>query len=196
MQALMMQVFYCEGVSGDDLDALLAWGEGEGTWPWLYGEAETGLLLQKLADARAEWKAWRHGRAFGPAAELDWWEEEGGRYRGRYRLRFLAASVAPPDDPALPWSDAEEWDAWDDEPAVTLLHGTYDRDRSQTQERPSWSEARIPRWLHYPVDVPAADAPEALRAVLVSRAYAQNGIVGLNRLIEIRTEIVEVFDVS
>lgn len=178
-----MDVYTLSAAPAEALSALIAWGVADGRCPWLYGEAETGVTLARLAEA--DWRRWPHGRAFGQAVELAWWREG----NGRYRLRLCLERGAPPDDLGLTWGTPESWLPRSADHEETLLHGSYDVDGSREIGQASWSEARIPRWLHYPLDVDGeAAGADQIRAVLLTRPYCQSDQrVGLTRLVGLNT---------
>jgi hypothetical protein len=145
-------------------------------WPWLYAERMEATELMFLADALeadVPWQRWQHGRAFGSESELAWWRQPDERYQ----VRLLAEGALPA---GLAWGEAvAQWTPWSDKAEATLLHGTLD---GETGDRPSWSEARIPRWLHYPV----TEQPAPERVVLLTLVYQRNGIPGLTRLVGVQ----------
>jgi hypothetical protein len=155
-----------------------------GSWRWLYAERMETTELCFLADVLNEesgvpWSRWPYGRAFDEHSELAWQR----RPDGNYDLCWLAEGGAPPA--GISWTTSPGWQA-SDPPVETLLHGSLDRGRSsqEPQRRASWSEARIPRYLYHPVASSGDDLPE--RVTLVTQAYAQQGIVGLTRLLAVR----------
>jgi hypothetical protein len=159
------------------LAKLLAWGRDEG-WQWLYGEGVTEIVLTWLAPALAAepaaWPQWTHGRAFGPSGEVSWWLEADGHYR----LRCLSEADAQPLADEIAWSEAVTWQRWPvgnhwGNASETLLHGSFDSGRTQASGQSSWSDARIPRYLHYPVEVDIDQAPAEMRAVLSSWLYVR-----------------------
>ncbi|MBK8935348.1 MAG: hypothetical protein IPM76_24125 [Chloroflexi bacterium] len=182
-----MNVYTQSAVPVDAVSGLLVWGAENAIWRWLYGEAETGVNLAQLADA--DWQLWPHGRAFGEKGELAWWEQGDGRYH----LRLSLETDSPPTGAEMLWIDPETWLPWGDEATdyvvETLLHGSYDAESSQEIGRESWSEARIPRWLHYPLAVDKTlPKLEKVRAVMVTRPYHhQDNVVILTRLLGLKT---------
>jgi hypothetical protein len=178
-----MDVYTLPALDETAVGDLVAWGMTNGRWRWLYGEAETGVELAYLAGM--DWRLWPHGRAFGEQAELAWWRQADGRYQ----LRLALETGSLPTITGITWGSPETWWVWEPEAARTLLHGRYDVGRSQEIGQASWSEARIPRWLHYPVSVDAAQPkPELVRAVLLTQSYRQqDGLVGLTRVVGLET---------
>lgn len=148
-----MNQYTATAVPADALYQLLA----AGSWPWLYAERMEGTELLRLADALAAtlpWTRWAHGRAFGPESELAWWRQADGHYQ----LRLLTEGNVP--DGSISWQANEPLTA--DPPYQSLLFGAYDDDSAAGI--PSWSEARIPRRLHYPLPADSQPAKQvALR---------------------------------
>ena len=73
-----------------------------------------------------------------------------------------------------------------DEPYPLRLHGAHKG--SDEDGRPTWSEARIPRHLAYPVEVGKEENPPehmALRAL----DYARAGCVVLTRLVKVAAKV-------
>lgn len=182
-----MDTYVIPNVLAGALHDLLAWGVQQQVWSWLYGETALGTTLAALPPLTttldAGWADWSPGRAFGPHAELRWWAQDDGRYR----LRLL--HDAGPLPPGQVWGDGQVWVAWGS-PLPTLLHGTLDTGRTAESGQASWSEARIPRYLVYPVDGDLETIPPdaVVRVTLTVQAYAQDGIVGLTRLCALATQ--------
>jgi hypothetical protein len=209
-----MNAYFVANVPATTLHAALAWGVQQQAWPWLYGEAMLGSALTTLPPLLAGdppgWQAWTHGRAFGPESELSWRRQEDGRYR----LRLLQDSGAPP--PGVDWGAGQTWEVWvapaaqtpaaqtpaaqtpaaqtpaAQTPLPTLLHGTLDDGRSRESGQASWSEARIPRYLTYPVQIDLERLAEDVnvRVTLSVQAYAQHGVVGLTRLCHLAPQMI------
>lgn len=142
---------------------------------WVYAKRLEDIVL----DARPAWLAagvplerWDQGCAFGPELELCW-QRRGDTYEVR------AITEAPPPEVVawIAW-DMGGWRADDGALARWLLVGERDADRESGA--PTWSEARIPRYLAYPVPDPTAP-PE--RVALVARVYRCDGLVALHRLV-------------
>jgi hypothetical protein len=118
---------------------------------------------------------WEHGRAFDEALELDWW------CTGQtFRLRLLTEGDI---------LDGVDWNEPDsvvqpvqDEPYPLRLHGKYDKKHTASPERPTWSEARIPQHIAYPVEVGEGEKPPE-RVGLRALDYAHTGCVVLTRLV-------------
>lgn len=186
-----MEVYTLSDLSLDMLVALAASGTENDVWQWLYGEAETGIELISLPEAptAADCLPWLHGRIFGETGELAWWVLE----NNLYQIRLSITENAPPVIEGISWGPAVNWQARG-EPVATLLHGSYDVAGSQEIGRGSWSEARIPRWLHYPVTVDVTQPDqEDLRVVLVTQDYyAGDQPVPLTRLLRLETRMLEV----
>lgn len=166
------QSFRSENVSASVLAPLLSGNH----WRWLYGERREATELCWLADALAAavpWQRWRHARLFNNNSELAWWQTG----NDSYRLRLLATD-APPRAEGITWYPGTTWQAVGN-PVATLLHGERD-DQPHAEGRTSWSEARIPRWLFYPVP-----PTTATRVALLVQPLARNGIIGLHRLMRL-----------
>ncbi len=156
---------------------------------WVYAErmADTGLgtvddLLNDSPLGAPEdgnrpgvkLERWEHGRAFGPDLEIDWWRE--GEV---FRLRALVEGDLPK---GVEWSEPEDGAAL---VAVgvsrsILLYGTHDKKPSPDQ--PTWSEARVPRHMAYPVQFEGSPPHQVM---LVGQDYARLGVVVLTRLVEV-----------
>ena len=115
---------------------------------------------------------WTYGRAFGEEAELRWQKSEDG-----YEVRAIAVGDAPA---GIDWK-VEPCDDWDERPGEQPLLLVGERDRDRPSPQPTWSEARIPRYLTYPVEAPA----QATRVALVQRVYRRNGVVVTTRLLRV-----------
>jgi len=154
---------------------------------WVYAERMADTGLGTVADLLAgeplgapkdgsrpgiELERWEHGRAFGPQMEVDWWREG-----ETFRLRALSESKLP---------EGVNWQEPDNGPAsvamgaprAMMLHGTHDE--KSPSDRPTWSEARVPRHLAYPVQV---GSPPPERVTLLGQDYARRGVVVLTRLV-------------
>ncbi len=142
---------------------------------WVYAKRLEDIVLA----ARAGWlgsgiplERWEYGCAFGPDLELSWWQRDDG-----YNVRAITAET-PPENVAWTALDMAGWQA--DDPVPWLLVGEYDADRKSNV--PTWSTARIPRYLAYPV--PDLDAPPE-RVVLVAQTFRQAGHVAICRLVRV-----------
>ena len=175
-----MKAFTVLDVSKTTLNTLLT--ETASHWQWFYGEQKEGIELLRFSEVLPSWSQWTHGRAFDTERELSWWRED----NGGYQLQLLTEK-APPTT-TIAWGNPTIW-----KPVGsyynTLLHGELDNERSKEQGIATWSEGRIPRWLMYPLDIHPDDAPQ--RVVLTTQTYAQNGIVGLTRLIRVKPQLRE-----
>lgn len=180
-----MQAYFLEDISAEAISRLLAWGKEKKVWHWLYGEQMTQItlayLVEELEISPSAWRQWSHGRVFGDTCELAWWSLS----KDQYALRLLIESGDQP--PGLAWGVGEEWLPWGGVNA-TLLHGSLDTKRSKESGQPSWSEARIPRYLHYPVKVnlDTVQEDDVIQVILETQPYAQHGVVGLSRLAVVR----------
>jgi hypothetical protein len=145
---------------------------------WVYAKRLEDIVLAR----RDDWAAsgiplarWEYGCAFGPELELCWWRRDHGG--DGYDARAITAQTPP---------DGSAWTAWDmtdwlpDPPAPWLLVGERDEDRAGAV--PTWSTARIPRYLTYPASDPTAP-PE--RVALVAQTYRQADCVTLHRLLRV-----------
>ncbi|MEJ5312388.1 MAG: hypothetical protein WHX52_21700 [Anaerolineae bacterium] len=176
------------GVDLETLRRVLA----ENNLRWAYAErmADTGLgtvadlLAGEPLGAPKEYvdpdaarpgvslERWEHGRAFGPEMEVDWWRE--GK---TFRLRVLSESQLPA---GVVWTEPDgEAPVAQGTPRPMLLYGSHD-DKSP-QERPTWSETRIPRHLAHPI---SSDKPPR-RVALLGQDYARAGAVVITRLIAV-----------
>jgi len=117
---------------------------------------------------------WTEGRAFGPQLEVDWWRD--GRI---YHLRALLEQGDPPDGVDWYAPSAKPLNASDDVRYI-LLHGT--QDKKSSRERPTWSEAKVPRHLAHP-HKPKDGQPLPERLALVGQDYERDSVVVLTRLI-------------
>lgn len=170
-----MNAYFTSQVTQPTLLALLQ--ASQDTWPWLYVETVTDTELLWLQPALAETGWWNksfHGRAFGPKSELAWWRVADDTYE----LRLLTVA-SPPLAEGVVWGEAIPWEPWGT--AIwTRLYGELDTDRSQQSGISTWSEARIPRYLAYPLE-----GKPSTRVLLKTQAYARDGIVGLTRLLAV-----------
>jgi len=172
-----------QGVSLEALRRVLA----ENNLRWVYAERMADTGLGTVADLLAgeplgapkdgsrpgvELARWKHGRAFGPDLEVDWWREGEA-----FRLRALSEATLP---------QGVEWQEPGDGPALVAvgapramtLYGTHDE--KSPPDRPTWSEARVPRYLAHPVHI---DGSPPSRVALLGQDYAQRGVVVLTRLV-------------
>lgn len=140
---------------------------------WVYAERMENIVL----DWRTEWlkspdapEHWMHGRAFGPELELRWEQRQDG-----FEVRVITDGGAPPN--GLACSEIPFDLAADEDEQRLLLVGERDRDRPS--DRPTWSVARIPRYLAYPADGSAA------RVALAQRVYRKSGQVVATRLLRV-----------
>lgn len=166
-----MNQYTATAVSADALYQLLQ----AGSWPWLYAERMEGTELLRLAEALAAalpWTRWAHGRAFGPESQLTWWRQADAHYQ----LHLLTEGVAPGGN--IAWQAGEPLTA--DPPYQSLLFGTYDDDSKDGV--PSWSEARIPRRLHYPLP---ADSQPAAQVALRLQNLRYHGVAIGTRLLAV-----------
>lgn len=155
---------------------------------WVYAERMADAGLGTVADLLAgeplgapkdgnrpgvDLGRWEHGRAFGPDLEIGWWREG-----VTFRLRALSGGDAP---------DSVDWTEPEGKatlvavggPRSMVLYGTHDKRLSAG--RPTWSEARVPRHLAYPVKLEGSQPPQ--RVALLGQDYARGGIVVLTRLV-------------
>lgn len=146
---------------------------------WAYAERLEDTVLtwrDALLNGDVPLERWDHGRAFGPELEVSWWQCDEG-----YEVRAIISIGQPPA--CISWKrlDTDGWQAEGD--YVTLLIGEHDTDRPT--DMPTWSAARIPRYLPYPVEVLGGKKPPS-RATLVARVYRAGGIIVTQRLVQVK----------
>lgn len=162
MSDLTINRFTADGIDGGTLPELVS----QGDWRWASVEQPSGTELTWFATLAAKslpWASWHHARLFSEETELAWWLE----YNGRFTCRLLTAnhpdnSVWQPGGTYKPFALSER--SW--QPEATLLHGRW----NGNTDPPSWSEPRIPRYLHYPVAADAKLATES-RGILNTAVY-------------------------
>ncbi len=170
-----LKIHTAEGIAPKTLRQLLS----DSNLRWVYAESLTDTILAYtgdfLPDKDKDLLQWEHGRAFDEALELDWWCTE-----QTFRLRLLTEGDI---------LDGVDWNEPDsvvqpvqDEPYPLRLHGKYDKKHTASPERPTWSEARIPQHIAYPVEVGEGEKPPE-RVVLRALDYARTGCVVLTRLV-------------
>ncbi len=174
-----MKAYHVMDTAADIVETILT--QEAKQWPWLYAERPETTDLLWLTASLPNWQRWVVARAFGPTSEFSW-RRQGN---GRYDLRLLT-DESPPQIKAFDWGKSANWDVWtsDNNPHPTLLHGQLDTDRSKERGIATWSEARIPRWLTYPLPQNGDDFPN--QVTLLTQTYAQNGIVGITRLLSVQ----------
>ena len=154
----IVQGYTAEALTAGALRAALTAGSGE----WLYGERADDTVLQAWPPAEADafdLARYKHARLFGAVGELAWWRLA----EDVFAARLLTAGDAPGGSG---WSPDGHTYTLKDE-AGALLHGLWDEG---SDNPPTWSEARLPRYFAYPVGSnrrPTLDS----RAVLVARRY-------------------------
>lgn len=171
-----LKLYTAEGVAPRTLRQLL----GDSHLKWVFAESLSDTILAYTGDFLRDGNdesllQWEHGRAFDEALELDWW------CTGQtFRLRLLTEGDI---------LDGVDWNEPDsvvqpvqDEPYPLRLHGKYDKKHTASPERPTWSEARIPQHIAYPVEVGEGEKPPE-RVVLRALDYAHAGCVVLTRLL-------------
>jgi len=140
----------------------LAGGLDSSDWQWLYYEAVAEINLTWFDHLPENWTQWRHGRAFTHDKELAWWRQTNSLYTARL---LLTQPPLPPTD-AISWGQGRRWEKIPNSQTQFLLHGTLDQDAGNpSSDLPSWSEARIPRWLHYPIAYEAPPERVALKVI-------------------------------
>jgi hypothetical protein len=184
-----LRIYVVEQVVIEDVRAAL--GDERLTWAYASRMEDAGLgwlrdLLDKqplgapLSGGRpgVPLTRWSEGRAFGPELEVDWWRDG-----ETYRLRALLEEGEPPQgvDWGAPVSTSLRANGGE---RYVLLHGELDEDESALGERPTWSEARIPRHLAHPFQIQGGTAPPK-RVTLVVRDYARNDAIVLTRLLNV-----------
>lgn len=148
-------------------------------WTWAYTERQADIVLTKraalLEGNQAPVAQWEHGRAFNAELEISWWQRGAS-----YDVRWIAttAMTAPV---AISWNvlDTSEWTASEQR---WLLIGERDANRKDTV--PTWSVARIPRYLPYPLELEAG-ASSPTRVALVSRLYRVRHVPRITRLLRV-----------
>jgi hypothetical protein len=159
--------FVAQDVEMDDLLVVLE----DTRLQWLYAERMEDTVLTGLSavmEDSDDMLNWSHGRAFGPLAEIAWWQED-----GTFQVRVcIIESSLPAGIAWQPYEAAEEWEPISSTGQPALLLG----DRSE--EDTAWSVARIPRCLHYPVQT----AWE--RVALITQRYHHRGKIVAQRLVE------------
>ena len=182
-----LTIYVAEKVTADDLRAVL--NDDRLRWAYASRMEDTGLgWLCDLLDGRplgapvnddrpgVSLDHWAEGRAFGPDLEVDWWRE--GQ---TYRLRALLEEGLHPANVTWNARQGEALNAIGGERCI-LLYGTLDG--KTLRERPTWSEARVPRHLAHPY-VPGDDKPLPGRMTLLCQDYGCDGLVVLTRLIAV-----------
>jgi hypothetical protein len=147
-------------------------------WTWVYAERQADIVLtgrERFLSGSVPLAQWAHGRVFNRQLELSWWRQE-----ERYDLRWISEGSSPPPE-SITWT-AVDTTAWTAEDQHWLLVGEYDRDRER--EVPTWSEARIPRYLPYPIEVEEGATPPD-RVALVARSYQVQHIPQTTRLLRV-----------
>lgn len=153
---------------------------------WVYAERMEDIVLTACTGWPPDGvplERWCHGRAFADELELCWWLRDSERDDSDDGARYDVRAITVGDAPA---AEAIHWQAKaidDDEGTVSqwLLIGEQDTDRES--DRPSWSVARIPRYLYYPV--PEQKIPPE-RVAVWTKAYRHAGITTLHRLLAVK----------
>jgi len=180
-----LTIHVVEGATSDDLRTVLA--DNRLQWAYASRMEDTSLgWLRDLLDGQplgaslnddrpgVPLDCWVEGHAFGPSLEVDWWRE--GQ---TYRLRALLEEGDPPA--GVTWSSpSEERLIVIGSKRHILLHGTLDK--QSPQERPTWSEARVPRHLAHPYE-PEDGKPLPDKVALLGQDYGRDGMIVLTRLI-------------
>jgi hypothetical protein len=147
---------------------------------WVYAERMEDIVLtwcQDWLNSPIPLECWCHGRAFGPELEVSWWRRDDS-----YDVRSIVVAGDRPRDIAWVALDTKEWQR--DAEQTILLTGEHDTDRSTCV--PTWSAARIPRYLPYPVEV-GEMLPR--RVGLVQCVYRVSGVIVTERLIRVQEVI-------
>lgn len=150
------------------------------SWTWIYAERPQGTVLDwydSLTSENIGWEEWSHGRVFSQAAELSWWRQA----RDRYSCRWVSSAAAPSE---VPWQESFIT-SLPEQPERTLLHGEWDKD---SKNPPTWSEARIPGHLKYPI-AQAEGLTEGARVALQIQHYMGKDGEVVTRLISLELVI-------
>ncbi len=175
-----LKIYTAENVTPQTLRQLLT----DSNLKWVYAESLTNTILAYTGDfllgKDQDLLQWEHGRAFDETLELDWW-----RTGETFRLRLLTERDVP---------DGVNWNKTGavvqpirDEPYSLRMHGMCD-EHTASPKHPTWSEARIPRHLAYPVAVGKGENPPE-RVALRALDYARAGCVVLTRLVGVAAEV-------
>lgn len=144
---------------------------------WFYAERMEDVTLCWMPDLEKEqtWpQEWLEGRAFGAKVELDWWREG-----EQYQLRWLG--VTPPTQAQdITWKDGPMLQAIGSERQI-VLRGELDE--STADVHPTWSEARTPRRLSYPVAPTGEEWPR--RVALIVQDYGTDSRIHLTHLLRV-----------
>lgn len=191
MKDITMELFQYNATNVDKEVLYSFIGQQDGL-TWVYFENETQVEMVRLEyalSATDRFPNWELARIFGDFSELRCSKQE----NGKFELNYFTEDTQFKDKTGLDWNLPIVWYRRG-VPSQTLLHGTFDVKSSQELGRGSWSEARIPRWLHYPVDVDVTQPDqEALRVVLITQDYyAEDQSVPLTRLLRLETRMLEV----
>jgi len=173
-----LKIYTVESIAPQALRQLLV----DSDLKWVYAESLTDTVLAYTGDflPDKDLLQWEHGRAFDETFELDWW-----RTGQAFRLRLLTENDVLS---GVDWDESEAvLQPVQQEPYPLRLHGTCDKDPDDTG-RPTWSEARIPRRLAYPVQVDEGIKPPE-RVLLRALDYTRAGSVALTRLVGVAAEV-------
>lgn len=172
-----LKIYTAESVAPKTLRQLLA----DSKLRWVYAESLLDTILAYTGDflPDKDLLQWEHGRAFDELLELDWW-----RTGQTFRLRLLTEGDGLG---SVDWNESEAvLQPVQRDPYPLRLHGTYDKGSDEAGP-PTWSEARIPRKLAYPVLVDEGAGPPE-RVPLRALDYTRAGCVVLTRLVGVAAE--------
>jgi hypothetical protein len=182
MDEIQEQLYTAQNVTASALRQALT----DARLRWVYAERMEDIVLTACAGwppDEAPLERWRHGRAFADELELCWWRRGSGRASEHDGVRYDVRAITAGDAPA---TEAIDWQAqaladWKAAPSQWLLIGEQDTDRES--DCPSWSVARIPRYLYYPA--PEQETPPE-RVAVWATAYRHAGITTLHRLLTVK----------
>ena len=164
------QVHIAKGVAWTALGQALA----DPRLTWVYAERLEDIVLAECEiwlTGPAPLQRWSHGRAFSSTLEVAWWQEG-----DNVSVRAIGTGTPPA---GITW-EAQDTSGWGPDPDVAqLLAGQLDTDHPYSQ--PTWSTARLPRYLAYPV----MGEPPPERVALVVRSYRVEGVLVTERLVSL-----------
>ncbi len=162
--------FLASGIQTDELAGVLQ----DARLRWVYAERLEDIVLLWAADFHElgiPLAKWHHGRAFGKDMEVAWWRDGSA-----FQVRTIITNGSIQN--ALGGSDPQGADYESPLKKAVLLLGELDEDAHP--DDPTWSTARIPKYLPYPVE----GKPE--RVALVVARYRVNGMFRDQRFVELK----------